>query len=114
MGANIHAGRDEKLTFNKSWPKLIGSIVVVIVIVDTNIAKSRNIGIGVLYMYATKQSKPQKTIYVCFKSLRTAHEHYKSCVFHWPHLLTTPIDHTYHSHVLLILRMLNLQTGKGS
>ena len=42
---------------------------------------------------------------VCFKSLRTAHKHYKSCVSP-----ATPIDHTYQCHVLFPLCMLE---GKG-
>ena len=42
--------------------------------------------------------KSQKLSLVCFKSLRMAHKHYKSCVSP-----AMPIDHTYRCNVLFLL-----------
>ena len=58
-------------------------VVVVIVVISTKVAKSQKIGIGQSTCTLCHQTVEShgKLPFVCFKSLRTAHEHYKSCVF---------------------------------
>ena len=87
--------------------KVIGSVIVVIVVVvDTKIAKSQKIGIRVLY--ATKQLKVKK-IYLIFAS---------NCLG-WPTITTNhafslaiPTEHTYQCHELFPLCMFDLKIGK--
>ena len=74
--------------------KVIGYIVVVvvvvIVVVDTKIAKSRKIGIEQTTLCHQMVESHEKLSHVCFKSLRTAHKHYKSCIF---------TGHAYRTHL---------------
>ena len=82
--------------------EVIGSVVVVVVVViSTIIAKSQIIGVCQSALCHQTVESYEKLSSVCFKSLRTAHEHYKLYVFtghtYRPHL---PIDQC---HVLFPL-----------
>ena len=55
--------------------KVIGSVL------DTKIAQSRKSGVGQTALCHQTVENQEKLSYTCFKSLRTAHEHYESCVF---------------------------------
>ena len=66
----------------------MGSVVVVVAVVDTKIAKSRKIGVGQAALCHQTVESHEKLSFVCFKSLRTAH--YKWCVF---------TGHAYRTHV---------------
>ena len=69
--------------------KVIDSVVVVVAVVSTKIAKSRKAGTWQCSIPPNSRQS-RKLSSVCFKSLRTAHEYCKSCVFtghaYWPHL----------------------------
>ena len=68
--------------------KVIGFVVVVVV--STKIAKSQKIGVWLSALCHQTVENREKLSSVCFKSLRVAHEHYKSCIFtghaYRPHL----------------------------
>ena len=88
--------------------KVIGFVVVVVVvdIVSTKIAKSQKIGVWQSALCHQTVESHEKLCSVRFKSLRKAHEHYKSCVFtghaYRPHLAMH-----MHVHVLFPLCMLD-------
>ena len=72
--------------------KVIGSVVVVVVVVvvSTKIAKSQKVGAWQSALCHQTVESHEKLSFVCFKSLRTPHEHCKSCIFtghaYWSHL----------------------------
>ena len=74
--------------------KVIGRVVVVVVVVvvviSTKIAKSQKIGVEQSALCHQTVENHEKLPSLCFKSLRTAHEHYKSCVF---------TSHAYRPHL---------------
>ena len=66
--------------------KVIGSvivvvIVIVIIVVSTKIVKSQKVGTCQSTLCHQTIKSHKKLSSVCFKLLRTAHEHGKSCVF---------------------------------
>ena len=66
--------------------KVISSVVIVVVgvvviVISTKIAKSQKKQALDRVLNASKRSKVTKSCFICFKSPRKAHEHYKSCIF---------------------------------
>ena len=58
--------------------KVIGPVVVVVIVVmDTKITKSRKIGVGQSALCHQMVKSLDKLSHVCFKLLRTVHKHYK-------------------------------------
>ena len=80
-------------------------VIVVVVVVSTKIAKSqKNRNWQSALCHQTVESH-EKLSSVCFKLLRTAYEHYKSCIF---------TGHAYLPHLPMPCAvMLDLKIGKG-
>ena len=86
-------------------------IVVVVVVVDTKIARFQVLGIYVCCKHNQLVDIGEKLIYIGFKLLKKAYECYKSCIF-----CSTCLWFIYHTHsfsMLMRLRMLKLSVGKG-
>ena len=78
------------------------SVVVVVVLVGTKIARSQDLGICACCKHYESVDIGEKLVFVYFELLNMAHQRYKSCIF-GKHACGLPTAPTLICHFLILL-----------